>query len=103
MGRSSWVTRLSFRWKKLPLGQLTPFQMGSSRTPICRMKASLRLTLLTLSHLVLGYGTRAHLFGRNLMSTHSLSHQSSGLGFATYRASRKHMGGFLFPTSNPLN
>ncbi|KAG5630925.1 hypothetical protein H5410_002642 [Solanum commersonii] len=38
------------------------------------------------------------------MSTHSLGHQSSGLGFATpTRASRKHMGGFVFATTNPIN
>ncbi|KAG5629130.1 hypothetical protein H5410_000847, partial [Solanum commersonii] len=49
---------------KFPLGQLTPFQMRSSRTPICR------------------YGTRAHPLGLNLMSIHSLGHQSSGLCFA---------------------
>ncbi|KAG5570235.1 hypothetical protein H5410_060001 [Solanum commersonii] len=56
--------------------------MGSSRTPVCRMKTNLRLTPLTLSSLVLGYGTRAHPLGLNLMSTHFLGHQSSGLGFA---------------------
>ncbi|KAG5599831.1 hypothetical protein H5410_031201 [Solanum commersonii] len=31
--------------------------MGSSRTPTCRMKTSLRITPLTLSSLVLGYDT----------------------------------------------
>ncbi|KAG5585135.1 hypothetical protein H5410_045569, partial [Solanum commersonii] len=29
------------------------------------------------------YGTRAHALGVNLRSTHSLAHQSSGLGFVT--------------------
>ncbi|KAG5585972.1 hypothetical protein H5410_046406 [Solanum commersonii] len=57
--------------------------MRSSRTPICRIKTSLRLTPLTLSSRVLGYGIRAHPLGLNLMSTHSLGHQSSGFGFAT--------------------
>ncbi|KAG5599144.1 hypothetical protein H5410_030514, partial [Solanum commersonii] len=34
---------------KLSLEQLTPNQMGSSRTPTCHMKSSLRLSPLTLS------------------------------------------------------
>ncbi|KAG5595185.1 hypothetical protein H5410_036417 [Solanum commersonii] len=34
-------------------------------------------------HMKTRYGTRAHPLGQNLMSTHSLGHQSSGLGFAT--------------------
>ncbi|KAG5631009.1 hypothetical protein H5410_002726 [Solanum commersonii] len=53
--------------------------MGFSQTPICCKKASLRLTPLTLSSRVLGYGTMAHPLGLNLISTHSLGHQSSDL------------------------
>ncbi|KAG5630959.1 hypothetical protein H5410_002676 [Solanum commersonii] len=57
--------------------------MYSSRTPICHMKTSLHLIPLTLSSFVLGYGTMANPLKLNVMSTHSLEHQSSGLGFAT--------------------
>ncbi|KAG5610261.1 hypothetical protein H5410_021542 [Solanum commersonii] len=32
---------------------------------------------------LLGYGTRAHPLGLNLLSTHSLGHQSNGFGFVT--------------------
>ncbi|KAG5571571.1 hypothetical protein H5410_061337 [Solanum commersonii] len=35
-----------------------------------------------------GYGTRTHPLGLNLMSTHSLGHQSSGFGFATSLSSK---------------
>ncbi|KAG5599761.1 hypothetical protein H5410_031131 [Solanum commersonii] len=55
--------------------------MRSSRTPICRIKTSLHLSPLTLSSSVLGYGIRAHPLGLNLMSAHSLGHQSSGFCF----------------------
>ncbi|KAG5571411.1 hypothetical protein H5410_061177 [Solanum commersonii] len=37
---------------------------------------------------MLGYGTRAHPLELNLMSTHSLGYQSSGLGFATSLSSK---------------
>ncbi|KAG5599286.1 hypothetical protein H5410_030656 [Solanum commersonii] len=57
--------------------------MRSSQIPIRHMKTSLRLTPLTLSSRVLGYGTRAHPLGLNLMSTYSLGHQSSDFDYAT--------------------
>ncbi|KAG5631018.1 hypothetical protein H5410_002735, partial [Solanum commersonii] len=51
---------------------------------------------LTLSSLVLGYGARAHPLGLNLMFTHSVGHQSSGLGFSTSLSEEE----WRRPTSN---
>ncbi|KAG5630286.1 hypothetical protein H5410_002003 [Solanum commersonii] len=43
-----------------------------------------------------GYGTRAHPFGLNLMSTHSLGYQSSGLGFVTSLSGKPKTQGWLY-------
>ncbi|KAG5600073.1 hypothetical protein H5410_031443, partial [Solanum commersonii] len=43
-----------------------------------------------------GYGTRAHPLGLNLMSTHSLGHQSSGFGFATSLSGKLKTHGWLY-------
>ncbi|KAG5580960.1 hypothetical protein H5410_051587 [Solanum commersonii] len=62
------------------------------------MKTSLHLTPLTLSSRVLGYRTRAHPLQLNLVSTHSLGHQSSGFGFATFLLGKPKTHGWLFFT-----
>ncbi|KAG5576958.1 hypothetical protein H5410_057092 [Solanum commersonii] len=74
--------------------------MRSFRTPICCMKTSLRLTPLTLSSWVLGYGTRAHPLGQNLMSTHSLGHQSSSFGFVTSFSGKPKIHGWICICNN---
>ncbi|KAG5606317.1 hypothetical protein H5410_027809 [Solanum commersonii] len=43
-----------------------------------------------------GYGARAHPLGPNLMSTHSLGHQSSGFGFATSLSGKSKTHGRLY-------
>ncbi|KAG5631693.1 hypothetical protein H5410_003410 [Solanum commersonii] len=40
--------KLDYSGGNLSLEQLTPTQMGSSRTPTCRMKSNLNLSPLTL-------------------------------------------------------
>uniref|UniRef100_M1DUX2 Uncharacterized protein n=1 Tax=Solanum tuberosum TaxID=4113 RepID=M1DUX2_SOLTU len=45
---------------------------------------------------MLGYGTKAHPLGLNLMSTHSLGHQSSGFGFTTSLSGKPKTHGWLY-------
>lgn len=78
------------------LDQLTMFQMGSSRIPIFFMKTSLHLTPLIPKGWVLGYGSRAHPLGLNLMSSHYLGHQSNSPGFATCISSKPKTHGWIF-------
>ncbi|KAG5576520.1 hypothetical protein H5410_056654 [Solanum commersonii] len=49
LGRPRQTTRIDYSGGKFSLEQLTPNQMGSSRTHTCCMKNSLRLSPLKLS------------------------------------------------------
>ena len=77
--------------------------MGSSGTPIHLNYPAYALSTLALSTRVQGYRTMAHPLGLNLILTHSLRDQSSGLSFTTSPSHKlKHMGGFVFATTNQL-